>query len=154
MVALIEYALLLQYLSPIYSTGFTYSLLYGPSGRSLHRLVLSPPSQRSTALAGASQTAWLRSLVIQHSVRAATAAGPGPALADRDHDCTSGKQPLSAQVRPQAAGVLGVAARRFRAEEDGEDSAGGPVAESQTLRSKSRGSKVSLERATKFLELM
>jgi hypothetical protein len=40
MVSSLEYALLLQYLSPLDSAGSSVSLLPGPSGRSSRRLVL------------------------------------------------------------------------------------------------------------------
>ena len=54
MVADLEYALLLQYLSPLDSTGSPVSLLPASYGRSLHRLALL---RRSAHPQTASQTA-------------------------------------------------------------------------------------------------
>ena len=62
MVAYLEYALLLQYLSPLDSAGFSVSLLPGPSGRSSRCLVLL---RRRAQPQTASQTASPRSLAIQ-----------------------------------------------------------------------------------------
>lgn len=61
MVASLEYALLLQYLSPLDSAGSSVSLLPGPSGRSSRRLVLL---RRRAHPQTASQTASPRSLAI------------------------------------------------------------------------------------------